>query len=76
MNLGYSRRDADSLIGKRFETTELLTRVPRHTRGRVVEAIDAGDHWNLLIEWELHGVRQTGWYNKTEVQSYMRPVSE
>ncbi len=74
MKQGYTQKEAEALVNQLFETQTLLTRVPRRTRGRVVEVVDAGDHWNVLIEWELPGTPAFGWYDKFDVQNSMRPV--
>jgi hypothetical protein len=74
MKQGYTRSEAENLIDQLFETEATLTRVPKRTRGRVVEAIDAGDHWNVLIEWELPGIPAHGWYDKFDVQRSMRRI--
>ncbi len=74
MKQGYTRAEAEALVDRLFETQATLTRVPRHTRGRVIEALDAGDHWNVLIEWELPGTPALGWYDKFDVQNSMHPI--
>lgn len=74
MKQGYTRSEAEKLINQLFETQATLTRVPRRTRGRVTEVIDAGDHWNVVIEWELPGIPAHGWYDKYDVQRSMRPI--
>lgn len=73
MSRGYSRAEAEALIDQVFETRSILGRVPRNTRGRVIEALDAGDHWNILMEWEL-AISTRIWYDKFDVQDSMRPV--
>lgn len=73
MSYGYTRAEAEALIDQVFETRSILGRVPRNTRGRVIEALDAGDHWNILMEWEL-AVSTRIWYDKFDVQASMRPV--
>jgi hypothetical protein len=71
---GYTRAEAEGLVDRLFITFTVLPRVPKRTRGRVVQAIDAGDHWNVLIEWELPGVPAKGWYDKFDVQHSMQLV--
>ncbi len=74
MRQGYTQREAEELVNHVFETQVSLTRVPRLTRGRVIGVIDAGDHWNVLIEWELARLSARGWYDKFDVTSSMRPI--
>ncbi len=74
MTKGYTRREAEALLDQVFETRTTLASVPRHTRGRVIGTIDAGDHWNVLIEWELPRLSAKRWYDKFDVQLSMRPV--
>ncbi len=74
MNRGYSRTEAEALVGQLFETQATLMSVPRRTRGRVIEALDAGDHWNVLIEWELPHISTQVWYDRFDVRHSMRQV--
>lgn len=74
MKRGYTQAEAEAMVDRLVETHAVLTRVPKRTRGRVVEAIDAGDHWNVLIEWELPGKPVKGWYDKFDVQNSMQQV--
>lgn len=76
MKRGYTRSEAQRLVNRRFETRASLARVPKRTRGRVVEVIDAGDHWNVLIEWDLPGIINHGWYDRYDVQNSMRPIDQ
>ncbi len=71
---GYTRSEAEALVDQVFETQTILDNVPRRTRGRVIATIDAGDHWNVLIEWELPHLSATRWYDKFDVTSSMRRV--
>ncbi|MGB8644658.1 MAG: hypothetical protein WCF84_05440 [Anaerolineae bacterium] len=71
---GYTQREAEALVNQSFETQGSLSHVPRHTRGRVIAALDAGDHWNLLIEWALPHLPAQRWYDKFDVQHSMRAV--
>lgn len=74
MKPGYTHSEAEQLVNRRFETQSSLPRVPKRTRGRVIEVIDAGDHWNVVIEWELPGIVNHGWYDRYDVQHSMRPI--
>ncbi len=74
MNRGYTQSEALALVSQLFETHRFLGSVPRGTRGQVIKALDAGDHWNVLIEWELPRVTRRVWYDKFDVQNSMRPV--
>ncbi len=74
MGKGYTQPEAEALMDRVFETQTTLGGVPKRTRGRVVATIDAGDHWNVLIEWELPHLSARSWYDKFDVQSSMRPV--
>ncbi len=74
MSKGYTRNEAESLLDQIFETRTTLASVPRRTRGRVIGTIDAGDHWNVLIEWELPHLNAQRWYDKFDVQNSMRRI--
>jgi hypothetical protein len=71
---GYTRTEAEALVDHLFETQAQLTYVPTRTRGRVIEAIDVGDHWDVLIEWDQLHMHTQVRYDKFDVQSAMRPV--
>lgn len=72
---GYTRREAEALVNQVFETRTFLSSVPPRTRGHVIEAIDAGDHWNVMIEWHVAGKPSMTWYDKFDVQHAMRPIN-
>ena len=74
MKYGFTQFEADTLVGQLFETRVTLGSVPRRTRGRVIEALDASDHWNVLIEWELPHLSPQIWYDKFDVQRSMRAI--
>ncbi len=74
MERGYTQMEAEALVNQFFETEETLGPVPRHTRGRVVAALDVGDHWNVLIEWEHPHLTAQTWYDKFDVQRSMREI--
>jgi hypothetical protein len=76
MKHGYTQTEAEALINQLFETRESLGCVPRQMRGRVIKALDAGDHWNVLIEWELPHLSAQVWYDKYDVQHSMRPLQQ
>jgi hypothetical protein len=71
---GYTRAEAESLVDQSFETREGLNYVPTRTRGRVIEAIDLGDHWDVLIEWDQPHIHTQVGYDKFTVQNGMRPL--
>lgn len=73
MNQGYNRTEAEALVGQGFETHAPLTYVPTRTRGHVIEAIDLGDHWEVMIEWDQPRIRPQVGYEKFDVQNAMRP---
>ncbi len=74
MNRGYTRAEAEALVDRQYETRATLMGVPKRTRGRVIQALDAGDHWNVLIEWEMPRVSTQAWYDRFDVQHSMEPV--
>ncbi len=74
MKQGYTQIEAEALVNQLLETRGTISGVPRRTRGRVIEALDAGDHWNVLIEWELPHIATRVWYDKFDVQHSMRPL--
>jgi len=74
MKEGYTEAEAQELVNHSFETHAPFAGVPRRTQGRVIEAIDGGDHWNVLIEWNLAGKPIQQWFTKFEMKNYMRPV--
>lgn len=71
---GYTRNEAEALVDRSFETRAKLTYVPMRTRGRVIEAIDLGDHWDVLIEWDQPRLHTQVGYDKSDVQNAMRLV--
>jgi hypothetical protein len=71
---GYNRTEAEGLVDQLFETQAQLTYVPTRTRGRVIEAIDLGDHWDVLIEWDQPRIHTQVAYDKFVVQNAMRPI--
>jgi hypothetical protein len=71
---GFTKAEAHDLIDRSFETHSPLPGVPQRTKGQVIEAIDADDHWNVMIEWNLAGKPVHQWFTKFEMQNYMRPV--
>ncbi len=75
MKHGFMQSEAESLVGEVFETTRFLCAVPRGSRGRVIEALDRGDHWNVLIEWERPHLPVRAWYDKFDVQNSMRRLA-
>ncbi len=74
MKRGYTRTEAEALIGQLFETRATLMRVPKRTRGRVIQALDVGDHWNVLIEWELPHLSTQVWYDRFDVRHSMQQI--
>lgn len=74
MNRGYTQAEAEALVNQVLETHAFVGSVPRGSRGRVIEAIDVGDHWNVLIEWEPPLFAAPAWYDKFDVHHSMRPV--
>jgi hypothetical protein len=74
MKQGFTQIEAEALVNQLFETRGTLGSVPRRTRGRVIAALDASDHWNVLIEWELPHLSAQMWYDKFDVQRSMRLV--
>lgn len=74
MNQGYTRKEAEGLVNQLFETEVMLGQVPRYSRGRVVAALDVGDHWNVQIEWELPHWTVQHWYDKFDVQRSMHAI--
>jgi hypothetical protein len=71
---GYTRNEAEALVGQLFETHVLLAYVPTRTRGRVIEAIDLGNHWDVLIEWDQPRIHTQVGYDKFAVQNAMRLI--
>ncbi len=74
MKRGYTRTEAEALVGRQYETNATLMRVPNGTRGRVIQALDVGDHWNVLIEWETPRLSTQVWYDRFDVRHSMRPI--
>jgi hypothetical protein len=72
MNQGYTQIEAEGLVNQQLETFGALGSVPKQTRGMVIEALNAGDHWNVMIEWELPHLSARQWYDKYDVQRSMR----
>ncbi len=72
---GYTQSEAEAMVDQLMETRITLSGVPSHTRGRVIGTVDAGDHWNIVIEWELPRLSARDWYDKFDVQSSMRQAA-
>jgi len=75
MKKGFTEKEALKLIGRSFETRAPFVGVPMRTRGVVTEALNALDHWNVMIEWVLPGTPHRGWYSKHELVAYMHLVT-
>jgi hypothetical protein len=72
MPKGYTQAEAKALVNQSFETRFPFSSIPMRTRGRVIAAIDNGDHWNVMIEWRLPGrPQQRQWFTKFEIENYM-----
>jgi hypothetical protein len=69
---GYTQIEAQALVRHVVEAQQSLGRVSRHTRGRVIAALDAGDHWNVLIEWDLPHWPEQQWYDRHDVQQSIK----
>jgi hypothetical protein len=59
MDVGrFTRKEADRLVGKTFETLIDLPKVPRGTRGLVVKAdtLGSGDVVVLVFDWQMNNI--------------------
>jgi hypothetical protein len=74
MKTGFTEKEARDLIGQSFETRAPFFGIPLRTRGEVIEVLDSGDHWNVIIKWRMAGPPTSRWFNKEEVQLYMTRV--
>jgi hypothetical protein len=75
MRNGFTEKEAKKLVGQSFVTHAPFSGIPLRTRGVVTEALNSQDHWNVMIDWVLPGTPHRGWYNKHELQAYMRLVT-
>ncbi len=75
MRTGYSQSEAEALVDRVLQTRRPLAEVPSGARGHVIGTIDAGDHWNIVIEWDLPRLTSVSWYDKFDVSSSMQLVS-
>lgn len=71
MKQGLTKTEAEAMVNGIVETKGTLGNIPRHTRGRIIEALNAGDHWNVLVEWDLPHISAQVWYDKYDVQNSM-----
>jgi hypothetical protein len=72
---GFTKREADTLIGKTYETVVELPDVPQGTRGIAVAADNARDNWLVGIQWQLiPGRGRQSWLTKSELQKYTQEV--
>ncbi len=71
MGQGFTKKQAQALVNQPIESHSFLGQVPRGARGQVIEAIDVGDHWNVLIEWTSLPFAPRIWYDKFDVTSAM-----
>ncbi len=74
MGQGFTKKQAQALVNQQVESHGFLGTVPRGTRGRVIEALDVGDHWNVLIEWTSLRFAPRIWYDKFDVTSAMHTL--
>ncbi len=74
MGQGFTKKQAEALVNQSVESHGFLGTVPRGSRGRVIEAIDVGDHWNVLIEWTSLRFAPQIWYDKFDVTSAMHSL--
>ena len=73
----YTQAEAQRLIGRVFENQIEFARVPKGTRGTVVEIDRMGDGWDVVVEWDLpirmpsgQGLRD--WFTREEMDRFMR----
>jgi hypothetical protein len=72
---GFTKREADALIGKTYQTVAELPNVPQGTRGIVVATDHVGSIWLVGIQWQLiPGRGRQSWLTKFELQKYTQEV--
>ncbi len=75
----YTQAEARRLVGQVFESQVEFSRVPKGTRGKVVEIDQMGDGWDLVIEWGLPIRMPSGqglhdWFSREEMERFMQRV--
>ena len=53
MSEDFTQDEAKAFLGKMFECLVGLPGIPNGTHGRAVAAEKIGDHWDVVIEWDL-----------------------
>jgi hypothetical protein len=77
----FTQAEAESKMGQPIESLIPFSGVPQGTTGKVVAADDAGDGWDVAIEWDLpprpFGTRMRplrDWFVKSEYDKYLREI--
>lgn len=79
MNTGFTKGQAEALLGKTFESTVALPNVRKGARGLVIAIEHVDRSWQVVIQWQInardrgrHG--QIGWFIQDELQWCLREV--
>ena len=66
----FTKHDADAMIGRGVRSLANISCVPAGTRGRVVAAEEAGDGYDVSVEWES-GHLPRDWFSQDQFEQYL-----
>jgi hypothetical protein len=66
----FTKQDAEALIGRNVRTLADISCVPAGTNGRIVSANEAGNGYDVTVEWES-GRLAADWFSKDQFEKYL-----
>jgi hypothetical protein len=65
--LRFNKQDAEAQVGRNVRTLADISCVPAGTRGRVVAAEEAGNGYDVAVEWESSHLA-VDWFSKDQFE--------
>jgi hypothetical protein len=66
----FTKQDAEAMLGRGVRSLADISCVPAGTRGRVVAAQEAGDGYDVSVEWES-GHLARDWFSQDQFEQYL-----
>jgi hypothetical protein len=66
----FTKQDAEAMVGRAVRSLVDISCVPAGTRGRVVAAEEAGNGYDLSVEWESSHL-PTDWFSQDQFERYL-----